>query len=119
MKVGVLWRGFTILLIGVILGGVLTLRHLLPPSTQINLGRVKIKGGAGETTVRDILGVQVENQANRTRNRETSPQVPAANREGYLSVPLDDLTPKEERQARREDRKESRQARRNEKKEGG
>lgn len=111
MRVAAVWRGISIFLLGIIVGGVLTITNLVPPSTQINLGRVKIKGGKGETTVRDLLGIQVENQANRTRIREESPPSPLPSR-------AEELSKKEIRQERRDDRKEIRQERRENRKEG-
>ena len=113
MKVSAIWRGFTILLIGILLGGILTIRHLVPPATQINLGSVKIKGGKGETSVRDLLGIQVENQVNKPRIREAKPQDPLLS---PIPDPVEEqLTRKEIRQERRSSRREVRQS----KKEGG
>lgn len=44
MKVSVLWRMFTLVLFGVTIGIFVTVKYISPPSQDITIGKIKIKG---------------------------------------------------------------------------
>lgn len=46
-KVSIVWRILFILAIGYSIGTFVTIKYLVPPSTSISIGRIKLKGDGG------------------------------------------------------------------------
>jgi len=49
MKVSVLWRMLTLILIGFSIGVFVTVKYISPPSQDITIGKIKIKGTNNST----------------------------------------------------------------------
>ncbi len=93
MRVSLIWRLWTMLFLGVVLGMFISIRYLMPPSTEINIGRVKVKS-RDNSTVRDLFTIKT----------------PAEEVEAPGDPPGD---PEEKPLTKREIRQEKRAARRN------
>lgn len=89
-KVSILWRILFILAVGYSLGTFVTIKYLVPPTTEISIGRIKIRGSSN--TISDVLDVTTPPQPSKKEIRK-------AEREER----------REERKERREARKEARQ----------
>lgn len=97
LKVSAIWRLFTIILIGFCLGVWVTVKYISPPSQDINIGKITVKGRGN--TVGKILDI----------SRPTT-DTPAEN---TTEITPDTLNKKAVRKAKKAARKAARIARKN------
>lgn len=98
LKVSIVWRLLTMFVLGIVFGTFITVKWI-PPSTQVKIGSVKVKGR--NNTVRDMFDLTVEEGQDPDRADPDSPN------EGIYPT-----TKKQERKAKRADKKTDRLNRR-------
>ena len=59
MKVNGIWRMISLLVLGIVIGIWISIKHISPPSQDISIGRIKIKG---KNTITD--GIDIEKNDN-------------------------------------------------------
>lgn len=69
-KVSIIWRISGLILIGVILGMVITIKYLVPPTTEISIGKLKLKGDQGTISPSYNIGTEEDLQTRKERREE-------------------------------------------------
>lgn len=65
MKVGAIWRMFSMILIGFSIGVFITIKYISPPSQDINIGKIQVKGRKNDVSgLSDIMKKDEANDDN-------------------------------------------------------
>jgi hypothetical protein len=67
-KVAAIWKFLTVLLLGIAAGIWAAVKYLFPPTTEIRVGNIKIKGR--ENQVDDLLDLKVTPETSPTKNKK-------------------------------------------------
>ena len=93
-KVSIIWRSVVVFLLGIVFGMFITIKFLVPPTTAISIGKIKLKGDNSQ--ISDVQNIPLGTY------KPTPQDLRRMDREKIREER------KEERQLRREERKKKR-----------